>query len=176
MGASEANRSWPAVSQISNLIVRVGSEHFCVRKAAVHEIQSADGFPNNEAQSVRVGGEAVDSIAGANRCTLSQRRMENYRVRENNVPPIVGSLFSWKSLLTKRRTSDDYIAVTLISRCPNEGYSLGELRRDTPIGNIASLVHTFPTAASPSNTSLTLLLGLGAVPVDSDMFSESNRS
>jgi hypothetical protein len=42
------------------------------------------------------------------------------------VPPIVGSLFSWKSLLTKRITSDD-----------------------------------FPTAASPSSTSLTLLLGLG---------------
>lgn len=42
------------------------------------------------------------------------------------VPPMVGSLFSWKSLLTKRMTSDD-----------------------------------LPTAASPSSTSLTLLLGFG---------------
>jgi hypothetical protein len=25
-----------------------------------------------------------------------------------DVPPIVGSLFSWKSLLTNRRTSEDY--------------------------------------------------------------------
>lgn len=39
---------------------------------------------------------------------------------------MVGSLFSWKSLLTKRMTSDD-----------------------------------LPTAASPSSTSLTLLLGFG---------------
>jgi len=43
-----------------------------------------------------------------------------------NAAPIVGSLFSWKSLLTKRITRED-----------------------------------FPTAASPSSTSLTLLLGLG---------------
>lgn len=35
MGAREAKRSWPAVSHISNLIVRVGRLHFCVRKAAV---------------------------------------------------------------------------------------------------------------------------------------------
>ncbi len=34
MGASDANRSCPAVSQISNFMVRVGSEHFCVRNAA----------------------------------------------------------------------------------------------------------------------------------------------
>jgi len=35
MGAREAKRSCPAVSQISNLIVRVGRAHFCVRNAAV---------------------------------------------------------------------------------------------------------------------------------------------
>ena len=28
-------------------------------------------------------------------------------MRMYNVPPMVGSLFSWKSLLTKRRTRDD---------------------------------------------------------------------
>ena len=28
-----------------------------------------------------------------------------------SVPPIAGSLFSWKSLLTKRRTSDDCVGV-----------------------------------------------------------------
>ena len=34
LGASEAKRSWPAVSQISNLIVREGRVSFLVRKAA----------------------------------------------------------------------------------------------------------------------------------------------
>jgi hypothetical protein len=34
MGAKEAKRSWPAVSHISNLIVREGRLHFCVKKAA----------------------------------------------------------------------------------------------------------------------------------------------
>jgi len=29
----------------------------------------------------------------------------------NIVPPMVGSLFSWKSLFTKRRTSDDCLGV-----------------------------------------------------------------
>ncbi len=35
MGAREAKRSCPAVSQISNLMVREGKLHFWVRKAAV---------------------------------------------------------------------------------------------------------------------------------------------
>lgn len=55
------------------------------------------------------------------------------------------------------------------------GYNPGNLASH-PAANIACLVHTFPTAASPNNTSLTLLLGLGAEPVDSDMFSKSIRS
>jgi hypothetical protein len=29
-------------------------------------------------------------------------------MRACSLPPIVGSLFSWKSLFTNRRTSDDY--------------------------------------------------------------------
>lgn len=42
MGASEAKRSWPAVSQISNLMVRVGRLHFCVRNAAIERLVSID--------------------------------------------------------------------------------------------------------------------------------------
>ena len=38
MGASDAKRSWPAVSQISNFMVRVGRLHFWVRKAAACEL------------------------------------------------------------------------------------------------------------------------------------------
>ena len=55
MGANDAKRSWPAVSQISYLMVLSPTVHFWVKNAA----------------------------------------------------PMVGSLFSWKSLLTKRKTSDD---------------------------------------------------------------------
>lgn len=90
MGAREAKRSWPAVSlgfvseaddggggcekkyQISNLMVRVGRLHFCVKNAAI----------------------------------LSQYG-EGWGKGQEDAPPMVGSLFSWKSLLTKRRTSED---------------------------------------------------------------------
>jgi hypothetical protein len=57
---------------------------------------------------------------------------------------MVGSLFSWKSLLTKRMTSEDCDKV-----------SLG------PKTKGSKALYTFPTAASPSRTSLTLLLGFG---------------
>lgn len=60
------------------------------------------------------------------------------------VPPMVGSLFSWNSLLTNRRTREDYVEV-----------SQWQLDRGVCLAN------TFPTAASPSRTSLTLLLGFG---------------
>lgn len=66
-------------------------------------------------------------------------------------PPIVGSLFSWKSLLTNRNTREDLVRV-----------SEDILHHNESIKNI--LVNdTFPTAASPSSTSLTLLLGFGAL-------------
>jgi len=69
---------------------------------------------------------------------------------------MVGSLFSWKSLLTNRSTSDDYkqrISDQLLA----------------PVWWVENK-RTLPTAASPSSTSLTLLLGFGALAAaDSDM-------
>lgn len=62
-------------------------------------------------------------------------------------PPMVGSLFSWKSLLTKRNTRED---------C--DGQSDGTARQGW------LRIRTLPTAASPRSTSLTLLLGFGALP------------
>lgn len=62
---------------------------------------------------------------------------------------MVGSLFSWKSLLTKRMTSDDCTQGKRRQHRHGQGYGICSWR-------------TFPTAASPSRTSLTLLLGLGA--------------
>lgn len=36
----------------------------------------------------------------------------------NDIPPIVGSLFSWKSLLTNRKTREDYSnSAMLVSPC-----------------------------------------------------------
>ena len=70
------------------------------------------------------------------------------RASETDVPPIVGSLFSWKSLLTNRSTKDDW------RKCQQRG--------PTKTGS-TWMRHTFPTAASPRSTSLTLLLGLGAL-------------
>ena len=69
---------------------------------------------------------------------------------------MVGSLFSWKSLFTNRNTSDDY-QMTL---APTEATGRSSGWR---------FVLTFPTAASPSSTSLTLLLGLLAPPPESAM-------
>lgn len=66
-------------------------------------------------------------------------------MQREDVPPIVGSLFSWKSLFTKRITSEDYVAISQCLHLANQG-----------------MVCTFPTAASPSSTNLTLLLGFGA--------------
>lgn len=71
------------------------------------------------------------------------------------LPPIVGSLFSWKSLFTNLRTRDDY---TMLINIP-------PLRQIQP---------TFPTAASPSKTSLTLLLGFGPAGADSGMASNGS--
>lgn len=75
---------------------------------------------------------------------------------------MVGSLLGWKSLLTKRRTREDWgggqqSAAACAGRA---GCSRGR---------------TFPTAASPSSTSLTLLLGLGAEAVESAMEGEGGR-
>jgi hypothetical protein len=61
---------------------------------------------------------------------------------------MVGSLFSWKSLFTNRKTSEDYAKVVSM-------LCIIFLRHSKS---------TFPTAASPRRTSLTLLLGLGALP------------
>lgn len=86
---------------------------------------------------------------------------------EQNVPPMVGSLFSWKSLLTNRRTSDDCVPEVAcqshvrIRKSIVKGYVL-ELRCASSPCVQREMSHTFPTAASPSKTSLTLLLGLGA--------------
>ena len=63
------------------------------------------------------------------------------------VPPMVGSLFSWKSLLTKRMTREDWNWYQYMSNM------------------VVLVLRTFPTAASPSSTSLTLLLGLGCADV-----------
>lgn len=67
-----------------------------------------------------------------------------------DIPPIVGSLFSWKSLFTNRRTRDDCVLSALGSISVPRGLNV-----------------TFPTAASPNNTSLTLLLGFGTAAVES---------
>lgn len=81
---------------------------------------------------------------------------------KSSVPPIVGSLFSWKSLLTNRNTSDDYFKTT-----NQHKFSL------TPVTHVKQqrriVDGTFPTAASPRSTSLTLLLGFGVFAVGSDM-------
>ena len=71
-----------------------------------------------------------------------------------NVPPMVGSLFSWKSSFTNRSTSEDWFPqhVSRVFAAPHAW-----LQDERP---------TLPTAASPSRTSLTLLLGLGAAAVD----------
>jgi len=70
---------------------------------------------------------------------------------------MVGSLFSWKSLLTNRRTRDDFQLVSnLVFTEKKVPIDFSEVR-----GGWCRL--TFPTAASPSSTSLTLLLGFAVV-------------
>ncbi len=76
-------------------------------------------------------------------------------------PPMVGSLFSWKSLFTNRRTREDYRQVLASAA------TAGAAR--------VSGIRTFPTAASPSSTSLTLLLGLLAAPPESAMSADARR-
>lgn len=63
---------------------------------------------------------------------------------------MVGSLFSWKSLFTNRRTSDDFPTA-----CGLENVSVESAHQGLLYG-VVSLT------ASPSSTSLTLLEGLGA--------------
>lgn len=84
---------------------------------------------------------------------------------KRGIPPIVGSLFSWKSSLTKRRTSEDWVSCQsgkfmLDSSHHRSSKERGSRRKNDWIGSDLKL--TFPTAASPSSTSLTLLLGFGA--------------
>ena len=59
---------------------------------------------------------------------------------------MVGSLLGWKSLLTNLRTSEDYV----------------DIRDHNTSILLPACWPTFPTAASPSSTSFTLLLGFGA--------------
>lgn len=63
--------------------------------------------------------------------------------------PIVGSLLGSNASLTKRRTREDY-AIYISDGC----------WKTVAVGDKGT--HTFPTAASPSRTSFTLLLGFGA--------------
>lgn len=77
---------------------------------------------------------------------------------EHGLPPIVGSLFSWKSLLTNRKTRDD---------CEHKSIML-IYHRAIEIDRRG--LATFPTAASPRSTSLTLLLGLGASAIFTGSF------
>ena len=68
---------------------------------------------------------------------------------------------SWKSSFTKRRTRDDWT-----------GTKDQPLTRTWPRpGTVEWRRRTFPTAASPSSTNLTLLLGFGAVAVESAIIS-----
>lgn len=48
-------------------------------------------------------------------CDESQPSYDPLHLRLEPVPPIVGSLFSWKSLFTNRRTSEDYTEVSTAS-------------------------------------------------------------
>lgn len=66
---------------------------------------------------------------------------------------MVGSLFSWKSLFTKRRTSDDFPTACRLERTCQLGI---------PIRVRCTGWHLVLTA-SPRSTSLTLLEGLGAL-------------
>ena len=48
------------------------------------------------------------------------------------VPPMVGSLFSWKSLLTNRNTSDDYFKTTNQHKLAyNSGYPCETVEADS---------------------------------------------
>ena len=95
--------------------------------------------------------------------------------REPIIPPMVGSLFSWKSLLTKRRTNEDCCShrecqLSLVSLI--QGRFPGTDPGLDLVLTISAWMHalrTLPTAASPSKTSLTLLLGLGAAFAESAM-------
>ena len=60
----------------------------------------------------------------------------------------MGSLLGWKSLLTNLRTSEDCHVIAMSDH--------------RSASSSSNLMLTFPTAASPSSTSLTLLLGFGA--------------
>ena len=87
---------------------------------------------------------------------------------------MVGSLFSWKSLLTNRSTSDDYYKQSAIAFMVSSPRLL-RYHPEVRARKSAEVVRTFPTAASPKSTSLTLLLGFGVfVLVDSDMAREPN--
>ena len=60
------------------------------------------------------------------------RELENARERRSegrSSPPMVGSLFSWKSLFTNRRTSDDWMdGHESVSQAVNLAGSILEMR------------------------------------------------
>lgn len=156
------------VYQISNLIVLVGRLHFWVKKAAAT-------FP----KSVPTRTHYFKGRAGV------ERKEEGTCAC---IPPMVGSLFSWKSSFTKRRTREDYnnhtncqLFLWLRTPPPRPSTNMRQLISQpliwpeliraasasmTDAGSWEGYVWTggptFPTAASPRSTSFTLLLSFGA--------------
>lgn len=90
---------------------------------------------------------------------------------EDDIPPMVGSLFSWKALFTNRRTREDYqlpmsVNVLAFEFRGNPHSPVPPIPSDS-LGMLCHvereiLRRTFPTAASPNRTNLTLLLSFGA--------------
>ena len=90
-------------------MVRWGRWDFWVRKAA------RDGNISVALENLkwgsgksRVAYDFGDSASGGE--LRGQMLEPRGTLRMYNAPPMVGSLFSWKSLLTKRRTRDDWNA------------------------------------------------------------------
>lgn len=154
-------------------MVRVGREHFCVKKAAGKKIRLAYRPSLQLSWGVRGSRWGAGFVKRHSMCAHALCREWFLRreqdlgsdegcVHGRRLPPIVGSLFSWKSSLTKRRTSDDYESsqMVIIHNCVTSQME----------------EYTFPTAASPSSTSLTLLLGFGAFALADSAISETAKS
>lgn len=79
--------------------------------------------------------------------------------------------------MTNLSTSEDYNGQSSIAFIVSLFFSLvTQVPRGGQSKESAGVARTFPTAASPKSTSLTLLLGLGVfVLVDSDMAREPNE-